>query len=97
MTSLGVRCECLEVGETLAALNGLRVTCKLGYKILDCQRYQDGMGEKYKTGKGVLVTCGKCGKIHAELEFLGKEIKKTNVTLETLWTAFMVSIAGRHK
>lgn len=40
--------------------------------------------------KQTKVTCGKCGKIYAELEFLGQKIKKTNVMmLESFWTAFM--------
>lgn len=69
-------CECLEVAEALAALDDFRLAGQLGYKILDCQRNQDGMREEYKTGKGALVTHGRCGKIYVEPESMGKKIKK---------------------
>lgn len=83
-----MRCDCLEVEEPLAAPNDFRLTCKLGYKILDCQRNQGGMREDYKTGREALVTCGRCRKIYFELEFQGKKNLKSNVMLASLWTAF---------
>lgn len=99
-----VCCDCLEVEESLAALNDFRLTCKLGYKILDCQHNQGGMSEEYKTGRGALVTCGRCGKIYVELEFQGEKIKnqkpKTNVMLESCGQLLCLSITvvlGRHK
>lgn len=64
--------DCLGVEETLAALSDCRLTCKLGYKLVDCQRNQGGMREEYKTGRGASVAGGRCGKIYVELEFQGK-------------------------